>query len=551
MVDFCILKIKWPLLFYFQNNCIKTTFKISNLIKRGNPAIKMEKLMRKSFIKNLTYCILMVLLLTGFGFAANTLEVKCVDENGQPVEKVKVLALALKNNKTSNKNTDKDGIGFFNKMKDDYYRVWIEAKGYKKEFKEFIPLLNDNTQAKVEFVLQPGNEKDPLYFEDNLIIQRAEALYSAGNDFLQKGNLEEAEARLAESVEIYPSQVIANNDLAFVYFNTFRIEEAKACYESVINIAETFKYLEGDPDRIALYDQQIQHTLQLLENLPLQILAAETDKALKSDDFETAVEKLDQLIGLQPENAGFYFEKALALNSLGKLDESEISLNKAIELNPSENTYKTLQTNIELKREAIISNQFRASLLEVDELNSSGEYEKALSSLVNLEADTPDDLRGAFCWIRGRAYRGLDQKDEMIQSYEEALQNEKDSKNQGVYLDELTNWLLDKNYLDELLDVYPRVASITSTRVTDGLSAIAGRLIRTGDQASARTTFEKILEIDPENAEAYYELGMNYFYEVKDEEKARVLLDKYIEIGKDNSHLDNAKNVIAVMATQQ
>lgn len=507
--------------------------------------------MRKSFIKNLTYCILLVLLLTGFGFAANTLEVKCIDENGQPVEKAKVLAFALKNSKTSNKKTNKDGIGFFNKMKDDYYRVWVEAKGYKKELKEFIPLLNDNTQAKVEFVLKPGNEKDPLYFEDNLIMQRAEALYKAGNDALQQGNLEEAEARLAESIEIYPSQVIAKNDLAFVYFNTFRVEEAKACYESVINIAETFKYLEVDPNNIALYDQQIQHTLQLLENLPLQILANETDKALKSNDFETAVEKLDQLIGLQPENAGFYFEKALALNSLGKLDESETSLNKAIELNPSENAYKSLQTNLELKRKAIISNEFRSSLLEIDNLNSSGEYEEALSSLVNLEADTPDDLKGAFWWIRGRAHRGLDQKDEMIQSYEKALQNEKESKNQGIYLDELTNWLLDKNYLDELLDVYPRVAPIASTSVTDGLLAIAGRLIRSGDQTSARTAFEKILEIDPENAEACYELGMNYFYEVKDEEKAKVLLDKYIEIGKDNGRLNNAKNVIAVMASEQ
>ena len=132
--------------------------------------------MKKSVIKNLIYCVIMVLLFTGIGFAANTLEVKCVDENGQAVQKAKVLAFALQNGKTSNKKTNKEGIAFFNKMKDDYYRIWVEAKGYKKELKEFIPLLND-TQSKIEFKLIAGDAKAPLYFEDNLIRERADSVF--------------------------------------------------------------------------------------------------------------------------------------------------------------------------------------------------------------------------------------------------------------------------------------------------------------------------------------------------------------------------------------
>ena len=506
--------------------------------------------MRESFLRNLTYCVLMVLLLTGFGFAANTLEVKCVDENGQPVEKAKVLAFALKNGRTSNKKTGKDGVAVFNKMREDYYRIWVEAKGYEKALEEFVPMVDD-TEKKMQIVLTPGNEKDKLYFEDNLIRERADSLFKAGTEAIQQNNLAEAEKRLKESVKIYPSQINANNNLAFIYFSTGRVEEAKACYERVINIAQTFKFLEEDPNNIALYDQQIQQVTQLLETMPLQMLAAEVDKAMKAEDFDTAVTKLDEMIKMQPDNAGAYFQRGIALTRLNRLDDAEASVNKAIELNPSEAAFKDLQSRIAQMKKAVVTNQVRDSLLEIDKLNTSGKYEEALASLDKMGSDVPDELKGAFWWIKGRAHRGLDQKDDMIQSYEKALQNEADSNNKGIYLDELTNWLLDKNYVDELLEVYPRVAPVASVNVPVGLSAIAGQLIRKGDQASARSVFEKILEIDPENAEAYYELGMNYFYEVKDEAKAKVLLEKYIELGKDDGHLNNAKNVIAVMASEQ
>ena len=506
--------------------------------------------MRQSFIKNLTYCIFLIFLLTGLGLAANTLEVKCVDENGQPVEKVKVLAFALKSQKSSNQKTDKDGIAVFNKLKDDYYRVWFEAKGYKKQLKEFVPVLND-AQAKVEFTLKPGNEKDPLYFEDNLIRQRADTLFEAGTEALQNKNAAEAEKRLTELVEIYPSHMSAYNNLAFIYFNTGRVEEAKACYERVLNIAQAFKYIDTDPNNIAAYDQQINQIQELLKSLPLQVLATEVDKAMNGGDFAAAVAKLDEMIALQPENAAAYFQKAIALTRLSKLEEADAAVKKAIELNPDEAAFKDLLSRIGQMKEAQATNKIRDSLLEIDKLNSSGEYEKAQASLADIKSDIPEKLLGAYWWIKARSHRGLDQKDETIQAYMNALEKEQDSQNLGIYLDELTNWLMDKNYLDELLEVYPKIAPRASIDVANGLSAIAGQLIRKGDQAGARKAFEKILEIDPENAEAYYELGMNYFYEVKDEAKAKELLEKYIQIGKDDAHLSNAKNVIAVMSSNQ
>ena len=224
-------------------------------------------------------------------------------------------------------------------MRDDYYRIWVEAKGYEKALEEFVPMLND-AQAKIQLTLTAGNEKDKLYFEDNLIRERADTLFKAGTEAIQQNNLAEAEKRLKESIKLYPSQINANNNLAFIYFSTGRIEEAKACYERVINIAETFKFLEVDPNNIALYDQQIAQVRQLLDTMPLQILAAEVDKAMKAEDFNTAVNKLDEMIQMQPDNAGAYFQKGIALTRLNKLDEAETAVNKAVELNPSENVFQ-------------------------------------------------------------------------------------------------------------------------------------------------------------------------------------------------------------------
>ena len=173
--------------------------------------------MRRSVIRNLAYFIVAVLFLTGIAAADNILEVKCVDQNGQPIEDAEVNTLGLKTNRDDDEDTNKQGIAVFDNLRDDFYRVWVEADGYAKELKEFVELFDD-TQQSIEFVLEPGDEDAPLYFEDNLIRQRVDTLFEAGTEALQQNNLEEAERRLAECVELYPSHMPANNNLAFIYF---------------------------------------------------------------------------------------------------------------------------------------------------------------------------------------------------------------------------------------------------------------------------------------------------------------------------------------------
>ncbi|MFZ0431011.1 MAG: hypothetical protein WAO20_23055, partial [Acidobacteriota bacterium] len=63
--------------------------------------------------------------------------------------------------------------------------------------------------------------------------------------------------------------------------------------------------------------------------------------------------------------------------------------------------------------------------------------------------------------------------------------------------------------------------------------------------------FEKLLEVNPQFAEGYYELGMGLFYDANDRSRARDLLQKYLTLGKDEAHLDNARNVLTVIEQGQ
>ncbi len=63
----------------------------------------------------------------------------------------------------------------------------------------------------------------------------------------------------------------------------------------------------------------------------------------------------------------------------------------------------------------------------------------------------------------------------------------------------------------------------------------------------AQVAFEKVLKLNPQNAEAYYQLGMIHYYDKKNDKRATELLTKYLEIGKQKDHLENTRSVLVVL----
>ena len=78
-----------------------------------------------------TFSILFILPIPVLG--VNTLEVLCVDQNGNPINKVKVFLQGIgSSEKPEDERSGKDGIAQFEKLPDDLYRVWAHEKDFEK-----------------------------------------------------------------------------------------------------------------------------------------------------------------------------------------------------------------------------------------------------------------------------------------------------------------------------------------------------------------------------------------------------------------------------------
>ena len=79
------------------------------------------------------------------------------------------------------------------------------------------------------------------------------------------------------------------------------------------------------------------------------------------------------------------------------------------------------------------------------------------------------------------------------------------------------------------------------------LLSLGQRLYKQGNNQVAQLAFERAIKANPENAEAYYELGTLLYFGKEDDKRAKEVLAKYLQIGKDQGHMDNAKNFLVVL----
>jgi tetratricopeptide (TPR) repeat protein len=63
----------------------------------------------------------------------------------------------------------------------------------------------------------------------------------------------------------------------------------------------------------------------------------------------------------------------------------------------------------------------------------------------------------------------------------------------------------------------------------------------------AIVAFERVIKTEPEKTEAVFQLGTVYYFSKKDNAKAKEYLSKYLQAGKDEKLLENARNIIAVI----
>jgi superkiller protein 3 len=115
------------------------------------------------------------------------------------------------------------------------------------------------------------------------------------------------------------------------------------------------------------------------------------------------------------------------------------------------------------------------------------------------------------------------------------------------YRRELAEYLFRLERYEDAFGVFKEVWERSSEPLDESFFKLGQDLIKRGKQDMARKAFEQALETNPDYAEAYYELGMEYFYGLEDRPRALEMLKKYVELGQDEAHLSNAKSVIVVI----
>ncbi len=452
-----------------------------------------------------------VSLCLGLFAQAGVLKVTCEDQSGAAISGVQVHTVALAKQKVEDEKANGQGVATFKDLPDGYYRVFAHEEGYAPTYVEFVE-LKGNEQKSVTLTFKPGEADQMLYFEDDNKLATAQQALQAGGTALQNQQFDEAEAQLKTAIENNPAEPASYFSLGMLYVQQKKWDQAEPQLKKAEELFKIYQDVQGESNPVI--GQQLDKVQNELKFLPIRRLADQIDAASKAKDWDKALGYIDQLQKLQPNDPRIYYTKAYMLAQNRKIDEAITAIDKAIELKPDEQDFEDLKNQLtairkqqQARQEA---NAEKNKVAEVQQLNKDGKYQEAIDRAQQVLPEVSKDL-------------------------------------QPILWAEITNAHIRLHQYAEAVDAYQKDLELNEKPVAPGLYALGDQFVHKGQQEAASVVFKKVLELDPNFAEAYYQLGMYYFYEKQDKAQAKQMLEKYLKIGKDEDNINNAKNVLTVM----
>lgn len=485
--------------------------------------------MKSSLVNLMAGLIILTVVLTwpSVGLAQNNmLQVKCLDQTGQPMSGVKLVVQELQSGKTKSQDSNRQGAAQFKNLEDGTYRVLGRKEGFEPAFYEFVRLKGGASET-VTLNFKPGDSQKKIYFEDQALITQAYDLLLEGVQALQAQKWTEGEEKLKASLAINPSSPDAHFNLAVALIQQRKFDLAVPHLQEAIRLnPEESRY------------QQVQ------QMIPLMKLGAEADAAMQQRNFELAAAKYGEMVKLQPDNADHYYNLALAQANAKHYDEATKTVDRAIALKPGDPVYANLKKLIAEHKERDLINQAKAIVDEGDKLYNAGRYAEALQKYEEARPLLPENVAHGLWAQLGRTYARLNDPEHALEAFRRAIELQ---PSKTEYRKALAEFYLQQNQLDQALQVYTDMYHQTSTPVDEGLFSLGKEFLAKEKNAWAAATFTKVLEANPQYAEAYYELGVYYFYDKNDKARAEEMLTKYMSLGKDQKHLDDAKAYLGVI----
>ncbi|MFH1573577.1 MAG: tetratricopeptide repeat protein, partial [Acidobacteriota bacterium] len=404
--------------------------------------------------------------------------------------------------------------------------------------------LKLDAERKIQLRFLPGQADKKLYYEDPTIATQARDTFVEGIEALQQNKFSEAENKIRVSLQLNPTNPDAHLNLAITCVQQGKWDGAQEALESADRVAGSLAEIQRgrNPDLAGALEQLQQRAADLLQKLPALKLRMAASQDLAKKDFDGAIAKYMDILKSFPEDSDTYYNLALAYANDQRFDEGTQAINKALELRPNEADYVKLKEQIADHKENFLLKQARVILEEADKLVQGGSYAEAVRKYEEARPMLSEKNQAVVYAAEGGAYAKMNRPADAEAAYQKAIQIAPDN---AGYRNGLAQFYIGQKQYDNALDVF--VKGQTGDQADDSLFNLGKQMAQQGNDQLAELAFKRALESNPQHPEACYELGMFYFYNKKDDAGAKEFLARYVETGKDQGHLDNAKNVLVVI----
>lgn len=498
-----------------------------------------------------SFALLIMFALVSVGFAADAkLQVTVTNEAGQPIQGAVVRALPFVSTagKMVEQTTKKNGVAELKKLEGSY-RIVARAQGFDPAFHEFAVFRVKEPQT-LTMKLKPGDMNKLLYFEDAQAAQQADQLFREGLQALQSNQASVAEEKLKASIAINPTMNPGTrHNLALAYMTQLKWDEAKQELETAIQKTQLLKDAD-DPSKAGGYDEMVAGLSQLINAMPLFKLQMEAENALRAGRYEEAATKMEQVIDQAPvKDPSLYYNLALAQGRMKKYDVALQSIEKALAGKPDDKSFQDLKNILLQNQKQAEVNAFADNVKAGVDAYNTGKFPEALAAFERAKEKLPPNnpaFAGELHGHMAKTYAKLGRDQEVVESYKKAIEVSPDKTEPSRAL---ADYYFTKEMVPEGIQTIAALGQDGSKPLDQIFFSVAAAYIKANKKKLALPLLEETLKANPQHAEAHYELGMIFFYETasKDVPRAKQMLSKYVELGKDPGRVDNAKAVLIVI----
>ncbi len=234
------------------------------------------------------------------------------------------------------------------------------------------------------------------------------------------------------------------------------------------------------------------------------------------EDPSTLLGKLGQSIAADPLNGELYYQRAQLYYDREQFDEAISDMAQAMQIDSVNadfhhlladiflDYYKSRQAVITMERAARLHPERIPTLLKLSEfqhiLKQHDASFKTLDKILKLD---PQNAEAYF--MMGLNLREINEQDRAIDAFQTAVEIDPDLKDAWILLGDL--FAAQDNPI--ALRYYDNAIRLDSTSI-DYIYAKANYLHQQGNLEESQTLYQKVLLLDPQNANAYYNIGLLY-----------------------------------------